>query len=813
MTGLRGRGARDAVAAGVAVALMIVPDHLPGPETVRVLAAALAFLGGPLWLWRRRGPGGGLLAGCLHLLGLWLFLSWLPLGLAAGGWVWSASLLIPVWVRRDTDAGRPSPWVMAGSVALAAWMAATPSPPGIWSDAPAHLAAVHDALGVDRWMPPDPAAPDLGSDPRFGVAHGVYAALAKATQASPWAVLVGLPVLVAPLWWWGHALLFRSLGASSRWAWIAAAVFTVAGAGGRGFGLWSSAYPGNLAMALAAPALAVWIEAVITGRFRRAALAILALSLTTVIHPFAWWGATVGVLLTGILLLFRSRTRGVGRWALVSGAGSVAVGVLWMLPALLVRGASEGGLHTQVTDALTVGPWFVADPYWLMRWGGPHVLWAIVPALLVPAAWRRRTAFAFGFALMPWVISLNPLVHPLAWEVGSYLSVRLVRFGYVVLVAGLVVVAALECLRGERRGGKIRAGLGFLVGVWLLGTQVGAAWSTLRSAPTAEPGVWEGVAVMTDSLASRGSERFLADPRTSYAIRALGGPPAAVLPVAHASPRDAGLAARLRGFRSLLDPSLPPDSLRTILASLDADQVVLDPTADARYPRPDFGFVYDPDRIRTLVARLAEAGVEGRDLGGPRLYAAADILRVTVPARPGPAGGEPDRRETGVAGAGFRILDVQVRPASVRPGQEVEVEVWMEARSEALPSPHPEWEQVSLRFEGPMREAPGWAAPVGKLVRKFFLERSRRSPARFHRSWFPFDGVHAVARWDGVVRETRRVRIPPWAVPGEYTLQPSVREAPWRTRIPWTDYLRDRDSLSGPAVGTLRVENGIGSAQ
>jgi len=795
---------------GIAVsgaALLLGAGALPVPEAARVVAALMAFLVPPLWLWRDDSGDGGLAAGTLHLLVLLLLLSFLPAGLAGGRALWAGSLVVPLVVRRNAPRpGRPAAWMALGALALASWMALTPSPPGIWSDAPAHLAAVHDARTANTWMPPDPSAPDHGTDPRFGVAHGLYAAVAEGAAASPRTVLAFLPVLVAPLWWWGHAILFRRLGAGRTLAWGAAALFTVAGAGGRGFGLWSGAYPGNLALALAAPGLALWIEGTVSGSARRAGWGILAVTLTAAVHPFAWWGATIGVLLTALLLLTRHTTRALGGRALGGGLVSVGVGALWMLPRLLDRGSSTGGLHDQITDAVLVGPGFAADPYWLMRWGGPHVLWAFLVALLVPAAWTRRTAFAFGFAAMPWLLALNPLVFPLVWEVGGYLSTRLVRYSYVALVAVLVAPAALARVRGSGRGSRWTAAAGGLLAVWLLGTQVGAGWAVLRNPPRAEPGVWDGVEAVADTLHTLPPGRFLADPRTSYALRAVGAPPAAVVPVAHASPRDADLARRLRGLRSLLDPTLPADSLRVILGGLDAGVLLLDPDADARYPRADFGFVYDGARVRALRARLDAAGIPRREVGGMSLHPVGAILETPPRAEPAPSAPPPGRDLDGPVGASLRILDVRIQPERARPGDTVTVEVWMEPRLPYGPSPHPEWQQVSLRFEGPMLRAPEWAAPVGKLVRKLLLERSRRSPARFHRSWFPFDAVHAPARWAGVVRETRSLRIPPWAVPGTYTLQPSVREAPWRTRIPWTDYLRDGDSLSGPAVGTLLVE-------
>ena len=105
-----------------------------------------------------------------------------------------------------------------------------------------------------------------------------------------------------------------------------------------------------------------------------------------------------------------------------------------------------------------------------------------------------------------------------------------------------------------------------------------------------------------------------------------------------------------------------------------------------------------------------------------------------------------------------------------------------------------------------MPVAPAWAAAFSKLHRKLFVERSGRSEARFGTRWFAFDGRWAPDRWgDGIVVEKREIMIPRGMMAGEYRLQPTVHEAPWRSRLDLRDYLRDDDRYSGPTAGRLEL--------
>ncbi len=825
----------------------------------------LAAAPGGLWSWATGGRGGGatapargiiiagriLLAGALHDLGLAVVLDALGVHLQACAAAWAVSLVLPLGLAlgrtlrrgerrsrlRLADPGLTLVTLLV-TLMLSAWIAATPPPLNIATDAPAHLGAIRDALSTAQLRPPDHSFDETQrrSDPRFGLAHGVYALLARGLGADPADVWARAPVALGPLFLLAHAWLFVAIGLPGPWALLAALLLAIGGAGGRAYGVWSAGYPAQIAVSLAALGLAAWIEDWLPddasgehpgapgariARWRGPAL----VAFTAPVHPLGWVATCALVAHAAGLCALRPATRGRARPLLASLLGAAGLGALLMLPQLTQRGASNAGLHAVVTDALFVGGGlFVVDPLVLAYWSGWGSMVAF-PLVLLQAGsfWRRpRRLAALAGAAMMWTVCLDPLVQPLAWSAISYLSVRLGRMAWTPALWILLLAFGAQALRSSgrprpRARGLLAAGLALV----LLLSEVRLTAQALRVGPdAANPVEWRRFAAMAAALDELPHGRVASDPRTSYAVRGLRGGAMPVYPVAHASPVDTGLVGRLTVYRSLFSPVRTPVRITAALDSLGARYLLINERVEAISGVGDFGFVASDGAQRELVQWLHGLGVPPRRQGeGWELFDAGDLHSPTQAwqAPPGarslqlqgPAGLDP----AGLLARpvdGSRIAVVGIRPLQeqVAAGGRLAVQIWYAPAHGPARTIHPGWERFNLRFEGPMPAVPRVLAPVSKLVRKFLIEDSGRSLARFNGSWVPFDGVWPPTEWPAEgASEVREIRVPPYVRPGRYVLELTVQEAVWRQRRDLRDYLSDRDRWSGPSVGVVEIQS------
>lgn len=767
---------------------------------------ALGLLLMPLW-WALRRPtdapqsgAAALRAGIVVLAALGVAAR-LGLGPDAAGWLLAAVAALLVLrpgpgLRRP---GAPAMTALVLCVALVAIVLVRPLELTLSSDAPGHVAAVLDARESGSLQPPDvyPGAPAGSVDPRFGVLHGMYAMLGGWTGAGAANTLRWAALFFSPLWFVAHAFLLRRMGMGPRVALWTAFLFTLYAGGGRGFGLGAAAFPGSVAQSLCAFGLAGLIAAPST----RAALPALALiALSTLIHPFAWWSITVVTGLTALLLLLRRATRPRARQWLLWAVVSALAGAVVLAPRLLARGASAGGTHDELTEVVFVGAGlFFADPFWIFRWGGTASVLAL-PALVLLAAlapgWARREGNVVGIALAApvWVISLDPLLAPPLWSVVSYLVVRL---GRIVLTTWVWVSALEQGVQRLRSGGRAAVAGTVLVVVGLLGLQleISVAWLNLRQPQVINAaGTERHLDELATALGRVEAPWLLAAPRIGYGLRARGGPRLVVTPAPHASPNDRDVLVRLARWRELHDPTLRDDELRARLDEF-GDALLLVDGQTGQLHRGIHEYAYVPDRERALALRDRL-----RAIGVAELASGTDwtIFRLDGPM---PMQFAPPASEA-PSGPWFTVDEVRPQELSTAPGSTVGLILEFAATGATSLRP----QRVFVRVEGDMPAPPGGLDAVSKLWRKLVTERSGRSEDRFGQWVVPADLVVPPSRWpDGRWTQEVRLRVPPWAEPGSYTIQTTVHDWTWHGRHELRDYLSDTDRFSGPVRATLQV--------
>ena len=799
--------------------LLVLALQWPAPAPLRLAVAWLIiFASGLFWQPAPIRSGSWMLwtsvagAACLHLLALLVLMQLFGLGPSRFVPALLASWVLPLAWRQWRAGGPSSPgdasaWPFAlVACALAAWLATHAPELDLGSDAPAHLGAIVDAAAQDRWRPLDRSAPGLseGLDPRFGIWHGLYAALSRWLALSPELILRFSPVLLAPLWLLAHAQLFSLWIPRAKLALLVALTFTLGGADGRGFGSVFAAYPASVSLAMAALALSSLARKDAAAKTWWTTESLL-LGASAMVHPFGWW---VSLLLLAHAILLQ-RFFGGRRWAgslLRALPLAVAVGLLAMWPTLAQRSQSAGGPHTMPLNVVFLqAPFFVCDPLRVLRWGGGLCL-AVLPLALLFArrsfGGARSSLLASGWICV-WSVALNPLLQPWIYSLVGYLSERLGRVAYPEVLGALLLARPwTDRYRPRRRGARLLLFAIALVGAWLVGRSCVYSMRALRSDVRPNP-QWQRVHEIATELESRPDATLLADPRLSYGLRALRGGAVALYPLAHASPNDRELPARLAAYRDLLDPSADEALLRAALRRLGADLLLLRADVE-RDGEPSFGFVADDEKQLRLHGRLAAGG--SLPLAGGKDWWLYDGTALRFgPAVSWPAPCEPDTLRSLALGSRFDVVGVR-GPASVVAGATLELELRYRAHAETMRTVHPDFERVHLRLSGPMPQLASWLQPIGKPIRKLLIERSGRSEARFGAGYIPFGAYAAPSRWPhGIACERVRLPVPRRMPAGNYKLEITVQEATWQPRYDWRDFLSDQDRYSGTIAATIEI--------
>jgi hypothetical protein len=115
-------------------------------------------------------------------------------------------------------------------------------------------------------------------------------------------------------------------------------------------------------------------------------------------------------------------------------------------------------------------------------------------------------------------------------------------------------------------------------------------------------------------------------------------------------------------------------------------------------------------------------------------------------------------------------------------------------------------QRLFLRLEGEMPPTPAFAKSFSKLWRKLAVDRSGRSRHRFGRWVVPADLVVPPSRWpEGRWSQEVVVRIPEWAPPGTYTIQPTLHDWTWHEKFDLRDYLRNDDRFTAEPAAIVRI--------
>lgn len=815
----RGRILRALVGASFVLLPAGVVAMLPAPQELRALLSLGVVVVSSLGAW------GGTSSVAVRALAGWtvalVVLSFLGVGHDVGGMLIALAWAVAGgWPRPERARERSSPpWIaLVVAAGLAVWMIASPPAAVIDGDGPAHLGGVLDAFDADAWTPPDVSvhADRSRTDPRFGVLHGLYAALVDWSGASASVVFALATVLWVPLGYLGFVAWMRAWGTSSAVAALLALLMVLGGAGGRGFALWRAAFPGDAAVLMASFAIADvahWLR-----REHRSALpvgAVLLLAASVAIHPFAWWivvvCSTLAIVFAMAMRRHRDQVFGLVRFAVATGV----LGGLLLLPRWTGRAASAEGIHQVATDVLFLdGSWLMVDPLALVHWGGLGAFLLGPLLLLAPRTWWKRPAapLAAGTVLAAWVLAVNPLFATPAWGAVAYLLIRTLRLVVTPWWWWTLGRDVFEGWRDAGRVARLRSVVLLVVVGGLAWIEIGAALGVIGAGPPRNaPGVDARIAAMDRALDEVGAtDGVVADPRTSYALRARRGGVWPLVPAAHSNPEDVTLVARLAAFRHLQGAVVDSSTWHDALATLPGAWILVHERPRDFGAYDEFGWIPAAGAARRLARRLDALGAPAVATGeGWSLHARPADGTWTAEARI--AGGFVLRPDDGAAArveaSRFEVVAAAFDVVEARPGDTVTVSLTLRAHDGPARTIHPHWEEIALRWRGPTAAVPDFARAFDKVYRKVVLERSARSASRFAFGRVPFEGTWAPRHWpnDQLVVDRFEMRIPWHAPPGSYAVELSVQEKPWRPRRDLRDVLRDDDRYTGPVVATIEV--------
>jgi len=723
-------------------------------------------------------------------------------GLRLGLFVFSASLpllaLSPCPARCQRSV---SPWrgaILLFLVLALLFIHLTRQPPQLRldSDVPAHLGAIHDALQQNRFLPFDgsfPGAPPA-RDPRMGLLHGVHAALAKVLAVDParaWGLSGGvfsLMFLICFAW------LFLEWGLAQWQAFAAAFLLAAGSGGGASLGIWGAVYPSQFALALAGASGAWFLRTrKNSGAGKHWWLGSLALALSVLVHPFAWWGMCLVLAHVLILSWITRKPKDLSLALLRFLALAVGVGGALALPLMLHRPGNTG--QWERAGILLFGhDLFTMDPLIVLRWCGVLAPLAILLAVWRWRRWRRdvRGLFVIASVLPIWTIAFDPLLEPFVFSHAGYLSERLG------LLAGAPAVLLLALApESEQTWGLLRRTvlaavvLGLFVTVWPK-----LAASPYRVQKSFSAPLREAVA------ASRGT--LLTDPRTSYALRGMRGGAYSLLPVAHASPLDGSVEMRTGWYRRMLARECTPTQFEHARNELGASTLLLMKQVEAEYGKmPEYGFVPSDRRQEDLGKRLKETGFAPRAKGTEwalfdcrdlTVVPSEDVANSSICGKHHPGARKGER--------GRKLTSIEIKPGSASPGDSLTVRICYSDGAGSIANSS--WEKVQLRFLGPHEPVPQPFQRVSKVYRKLIQEKSLRSQSRFTVTFFPNDGYPLNREVWG---EYRTVVIPAWIKEGQYEVLADLKAERWRPVRRLADYLDDRARWSGKSMGRVIVKS------
>ena len=684
---------------------------------------------------------------------------------------------------RETVVDLPALLILLGVLlTVGVRVGAEPAQVRLDSDIPAHVGAIRDADLQDRWLPLDRSFPGSAEarDPRMGALHGLHAAVAGFLGADPGRVWVRAAGVLSSFFIVAFAFLFMQLGLSTTWSLLVSGLFAAGSWHGRPLGTWAAMYPAQTALAMGAISWGLLLKSL---RLREEGqkgvwgwwLGAGALGLSVLVHPFAWWAFTLVMAHMVILfLVFRRITEAMHTF--LFAAVSFALGFVLLLPAL---GSSEGahsGAHWEPAGVLYfTSSLFTLDPLVVLRWSGWLAPLSVVMAFLL---WRRwgagwRSVAVMGASLPMWTIALDPLVQPTVYAHVGYLSERL---GLVAMAPALLVLLFVDRWQGRPGVGRRAAATVVLLIL---------AWGALPGWSHSPYRLHDGTSRYLKALEQcdlDGGETVLADPVSSYALRASSSSVPVLLPVAHASPLDATIVGRLATYRSLLSSDTNLDDVRRLLSMCSASQVLVCKRVESIYDHPEYGFVPVDSLQARLAERLQRLGVEARfDGPGFVLYDLRSWRRSMVGGR-APVGW---KNAEEVDGAVLALESWHCRETEVAIGDTLHVEALFKGCGTAVGK----WRTVELGMVKNGPTGPAVLEPVSKLYRKLIVQRQWTSRDRILFRWIPGDGYRCGEEsW----HDERSLVIPRFLEEGEYKVFARLVASPWRPNRSLREYLDDR---------------------
>ncbi len=766
----------------------------------------------------------------------------LPLSLLDSSWVLVAvTLLWCAWSelvsRRDSSAGfetlpggRPGSGSRFLSLALllvvvfTAVMLLKVGAPMRWqADSAAHMAAIRGVVEEDRLSPsqqPYGGNGPVGPDPRFGIFHGLAAVLATSSGVEVYRLWAVLPAFFGPVLVLAFLFAARGITGSVKVAFAAALLFPLCYGGIEGEALRNAGYPNRVSMAVYLVCLGVAFKYLRgEGRWLLGLLGVLMAS-AAAIHVYHFIEFMFVITCFAALLLIVRRDGRAGVLKDYLRVAGVAVGV--SLPLLLYRfftSYSTANIYNVEGQGILFldGFLYILNPFPPYAWLG---FAGVASLLLLPYFFsraRQSDAHAFVAAATsgPLLLVFNPLLMPLASKVLSYLASRLIWAVPYSLSIGmfLVELPANVGLASPRRK-ALYVALSAVIVVALAGTLSHRVSSYGTYVTRQEAGFPEdmtavsGVVGKFDGLA-QGRRVFLSDPITAYAIPAFSGHYVTAIPVAHSSPADPTPVSRIRDAMDVLNPGVGLGRTASILGEYGVDFVVVNTLFAERL----FAFEYeiDPAFQRGALQKMtsaeglfqevfSEEGLHVFKVLGTHL---AEQVEDPVPSELVAGASSPAAQEIAEFADRFALLEVNVKPGWVQPGDSLDIGLlW----SCASPAAEEDVYKLFVRLETPF--------PEGRFFREFYekpyrkiLESRLGKKFRFRSDIDPERSGYPLHLWTSgdVVRQVVRVAVPEDAFAGTYSVKVNLRRTTPGTNYRLSDYLRDEDYYSGVEVGSVLI--------
>jgi hypothetical protein len=760
-----------------------------------------------------------------------LDVTWVLVAVTVCWYVWAE--LGPLPTRRVTFGGSaiasgnswfglPDLFLLIMLVGLFVLLLSAGAPSAWQADSAAHLAAIRGVIEEGRLFPaeqPYGLNGVRGPDPRFGIFHGLAAALVVSSCVEIHRLWDVLPAFFGPMLILGLFFAARCIAGSTKVAFAAAFLFVLC-FGGTGEGFRIVGYPSRVSMLVYLVSLGVAFKYLRDrARWSLVLVGILMASATAVHVYHVVEFVFVITCFSLLLLLVKGQDKGrvLRGWGYTLGAALCA-----SLPILLHKFSTSYSVqnvyNVEAQGVLFLdGVLYMLNPFRAFAWLGfaGAVSIFLLPYFLARAGRSDSYTFVGAATAGPLLVVFNPVLMPFATKVLSFLASRLIWAVPYSLSIAMFLVEFLGNVRSASLRKKILYVVtGAVILVALVGT-LNQRISFFRSATardgTAFPENLSAIAGTVGRLdvLVNGRKVFLSDPVTAYAIPAFSRHYVTAIPVAHASPADPRPVSRIRDAIDVLNWRVGMTRTASILSEYNVDFVVVNTSFKDRVIA--FEYEVDPEFQQRALEKLSAAEnlfekvLSENGFNVFRVINADSARRQedSSPAGLMPGDHGPVRSDIADFGGLFSLQKVDLSQKTVGLGEFVEVRfVW---RCLA-PIPRENVYKLFIRAETPF--------PEGRLFRKFYekpyrklLEKRVGKRYRFKVDADPEMIGYPLHLWrEGqVFTQTVAFQVPQDVSPGVYTVKVNLRRASFIPNYRLSDYFRDEDYYSGVKVGSFLV--------